>query len=93
VRAGISRAQAEAEGARPFIRMYRAESILEVTAGVIANRRAITRVKVKDNDETIRELALVDGVYTVTIHDYVNNQWISRAPIVPVRQGQLAVAR
>jgi len=88
VRAGISRAQAEAEGSRPFIRMYRAESILEVSVGVIANRRAITRVRVKDNDETIRELALVDGVYTVTIHDYVNNQWIARAPIVPVRQGQ-----
>lgn len=88
VRAGISRAQAEREGARPFIRMYRAENILEVEVGVIANRRVITRVRLRDNAKTVRELVLNDGVYTVILHDHIGSQWVAREPIVPVNQGQ-----
>lgn len=85
---GASRAQAEAINARPFVTMYRAESILEVSAGVVNDRRVLLRVRLLDNADTVREMTLVDGRVIVTIYDRSAENWIARDAIMPTRLGQ-----
>lgn len=86
--AGTSQAEMERLNHRPFITLYPAESILEVTTSVIANVQTITRVRLMDNAETIRELVLKDGVYMIVIHDHVNGQWLPREPIIPAKNNK-----
>lgn len=86
---GASKLEAEKSGVRPFMTMYKAESILEVTPDVIDNVRKLVRVRLLDNDETVRELLLKDGIYQVIIHTKdKNGQVVASAPFIPTRKGQ-----
>ncbi|MDF0540746.1 DUF4055 domain-containing protein [Sphingobium sp. H39-3-25] len=85
---GLSAAQAIADGYRPFVELYRAESILEVTREVIRNRFALTRVRLLDDAVTVRELILIDGVYQVIMHRKIGSDWVEDAPIIPTKGGQ-----
>lgn len=87
--AGLSLAKAIDEGYRPFVALYRAESILGVPeTAVINNRQRVTRVRLLDNANTIRELRLDNGVYSIILHRKVGSQWIPDAPIIPTRKGE-----
>ncbi|MBT2244566.1 DUF4055 domain-containing protein [Sphingobium sp. BHU LFT2] len=86
--AGLNAANAIAKGFRPFVAVYRAESILEVTPAVIENKLKVVRVRLKDDEDTVRELALVDGKYQVIIHRRVGGEWLADAPVVPLKRGQ-----
>ncbi len=69
----VSAAAALTEGRRPFVAVYPAESILEVTDDVVRNRFAITRVRLLDDKDTVRELRL-------------SERWSARRSLsVPVR--------
>lgn len=74
---GVSKLTAIGMGVRPFIAMYRAESILEVTPMVISNRVVVQRVRLLEGDDNnkVRELVLVDGIYTVREHENQDGTW------------------
>lgn len=80
---GLTKAQAIAKGVRPFVAMYTAENILGIETGVINNRQRVTRVRLHDDTDTIRELRLDDGVYTVTIWKLTNGGWTAGATFTP----------
>lgn len=73
---------------RPYISMYQAESILEVSAAVVGNVQKITRVRMLDDEDTVRELVLDNGVYQVIFHRLIGSTWIADEPIIPTRKGQ-----
>jgi hypothetical protein len=79
----ISKADAISKGIRPFIAMYTAENILGIETGVINNRQRVTRVRLQDDKDTIRELLLRDGVYSVNVWKLVSNDWIVIETITP----------
>lgn len=83
-------ADVEAANDRPFVALYTAETILEVKSGVHANRQVLTRVRLlEDGGDTVRELRLDNGVYTITMHYQIEGEgWIADAPMVPLRNGQ-----
>lgn len=81
--AGLDLATERAGNYRPFIAPYVAEAVLTVTPGVVNNRTVLTRVVLKDDAETIRELLLVDGIYTVVMHRSTKGAWIADAPVQP----------
>ncbi|WP_188063747.1 DUF4055 domain-containing protein [Sphingobium sp. KCTC 72723] len=83
-----SAGEALAEGIRPYVLQYPAHSILEVRQGVVGVRRAVIYVRLLDDEETVRELQLVGGVYSVTIHRKVGSTWVPEPAIVPRRSGQ-----
>ena len=86
--AGLNAANAIAKGFRPFVGVYRAESILEVTPAVIENKLKLVRVRLKDDEDTVRELVLADGKYQVIIHRRIGGEWLVDAPVVPLKRGQ-----
>ncbi|GGD64671.1 DUF4055 domain-containing protein [Erythrobacter arachoides] len=65
---GLSLAAALALDLRPFASRYTAEMILSVQTSVIGGRKKISRVVLKDDEKTFRELTLENGVYTITVH-------------------------
>ena len=77
----------EKQNVRPFVSAYFAESILEVSTGVYSNVQKLDRVRLLDNEETVRELVLIAGVYQIIIHrrDEQSGQWIADAPVTPLR--------
>ncbi|QCB39195.1 DUF4055 domain-containing protein [Sphingobium sp. PAMC28499] len=83
-----SAGEAIAEGIRPYVLQYPAHSILEVRRGVVGRRRGLTYVRILDDEETVRVLELVNGIYTVVIHKKVANTWVPQPAIVPRRNGQ-----
>lgn len=83
-----SAAEAVTQGFRPFLCQYPAHSILEVRRGVSGVYKRLTYVRLLDDEETVRVLELVGGVYTVTIHRKIGSTWVPDAPITPVRNGQ-----
>lgn len=89
---GTTVAEAEAMGLRPFVATYLAESILEVTPGVINNRQKVVRVRLLDDEDTVRELVLNTDtgrpVYQVIIHRRDGDQWIAEPPVTPTRKGE-----
>lgn len=88
VPAGASRAEAEKINARPFVHLYRSEAILEVTRRTVTNKAKIVRVRLLDDENTVRELILDNGAYTVIIHDFIAGVWVPRPAIVPLRNGK-----
>lgn len=84
---GLSLAKAIDQGYRPFISMYKAESILGIDLDLIGNRQRVVRVRLLDNEKTVRELRLDDGVYSITIHRNIGGTWVADAPIIPTRAG------
>lgn len=87
-KAGLSAATAIQAGQRPFLSVYRGESVLEVQQGIINNRFALVRVRLLDDENTVRELVIADGVYQVIMHRKSEGaQWIADAPITPTKGG------
>lgn len=85
---GLSLAQAIDQGYRPFVAMYRAESILGIETATIGNRQRVCRVRLLDDCDTVRELRLDAGVYSITLHRNVDGQWRADKPIIPTRAGK-----
>jgi hypothetical protein len=85
---GLNAANAIAMGFRPFVAAYVAESILEATPAVVRNVRKLVRVRLKDDEDTVRELVLVDGQYQVIIHRRTGGEWLADAPVIPTMQGK-----
>lgn len=85
---GLTQANAIARGQRPFIALYQAESILEVSTAVVNNVQMIVRVRLLDDENTVRELLLDEGVYFVIIHKKVEGEWFASDPIAPTMNGQ-----
>ncbi len=56
------------EGIRPFVNLYRAENILQCKPGVVRNKRVPVRVKLQDDDCTIRLLELRGGRVVVKVY-------------------------
>lgn len=52
-------------GIRPNILLYAAESIIGIETGVVNNRKRVTRVRLQEDANTVRELRLDNSVYTV----------------------------
>ena len=87
--AGLTKAQAIAQGFRPFVAIYRAESILGVPElAVINNRQRVVRVRLLDDVNTVRELRLDAGIYSITMHRKSEGGWVADEPIVPTRKGK-----
>jgi hypothetical protein len=86
---GITKAQAINLGIRPRVSFYPAGSILGVPkTAVINNHQRVVRVRLLDDVNTVRELRVDDGVYSVTIHRNNNGQWTADAPIIPMKNGK-----
>lgn len=81
----VSAAAAIDAGRRPFLSIYEAESVLEVTQSVVRNRFALTRVRLLDDRDTVRELIISDGIYQVVMHRRGASGWVADAPIVPLK--------
>ncbi|RSU69645.1 hypothetical protein BRX37_23900 [Sphingomonas sp. S-NIH.Pt3_0716] len=86
----VSQADAIKMGLRPFVAVYRAESILEVKREVIRNRFTITRVRLMEPDgKSVRELLLNDGRYEIIMHRKVEGgAWVPDEPIVPLKNNK-----
>lgn len=56
------------EGIRPFVNLYRAENILECKPGVVRNKRVPVRIRLQDDDCTIRLLELRGGRVVVKVY-------------------------
>lgn len=83
-----SAGEAIAEGIRPYVLQYPAHSILEVRRGAVGLGRGLTYVRVLDDEETVRVLELVGGIYEVTIWKKEAEGWVPGQTIVPRRNGQ-----
>lgn len=85
----MSMAQAFALDLRPFVSRYSAEAILEITYGVVAGRKKLVRVRLLDDTNTVKQLEIIDGRYTITIFKMVRpGEWIEESSITPARNGQ-----
>lgn len=87
--AGMSLKDSIDKGFRPFVALYKAESILGIETAVINNRQRVTRVRLlEDGKDKVRELRLDNGVYSIIIHRNIGGEWRADAPIVPRRGGK-----
>lgn len=73
------------KGFRPLILVYPGESVLGIESGTVNNRKRPVRIRLQDDEETIRELVLIDGVYTVNIWRDLSGTWTITETIVPRR--------
>jgi len=85
---GLSLAAARNAGQRPWVAFYPAESVLGPEFGAVNNRKTLLRVRLQDDDTTVRELLLEDGVYTVQMHHAVDGEWIAGERVVPLVRGK-----
>lgn len=77
------------DGYRPFLSLYQAEHILEITPAVVGNVQKIVRVRLLEDDTTVRELILDEtGVYRVIIHGYVEGVWTPLYETTPTKNGK-----
>lgn len=85
---GLSAANEIERGYRPRIAGYSGESILEVTPGLINNARTIVRVRLLEDDDTVLELALNQGIYEQRLHRRVDGTWTERPWVRPTRNSE-----
>ena len=64
-----SQGAAIAEGIRPFTNLYKFENILEYTVGIVRNMQKPIRVRVMDNEKTVRLFKLVDGFVVIEVYE------------------------
>lgn len=83
----LNAANALVEGFRPFLYVYRAESILEATRGLVRNQQLFTRVRLLESNDRVLELTLENGVYVQTVHEQSNGQWRTTKRI-PTKDGK-----
>jgi hypothetical protein len=75
-------------GERPRILVYPAESVLGVELGVVNNRQRPVRVRLLEDANTVRELLLIEGVYTVNVWRKSDTaDWSISETFTPTRQG------
>ena len=64
------------EGIRPFINLYKFEHILEYTVGIVRNMQKPIRVRLLDNDETVRLYKLdKDGFVVIELYKKVEGSF------------------
>lgn len=98
---GLSQAQAEALNLRPFLAMYKAESIIAWTVGNVGGAQRLTSVRLhevvqKPGDEEFetvdveqyRVLDLLDGAYRQRIFRKLNGDWIVTDERFPLMRGR-----
>lgn len=61
------------EGIRPFVNLYDCFSILECTPGVVKGTKQPVRVRLLDDDRTVRMLERVDGYVVVYVYRATDN--------------------
>ncbi|WP_288484788.1 DUF4055 domain-containing protein [uncultured Novosphingobium sp.] len=83
-----SAGEAIEQGIRPYVLQYPAHALLELRRGLVGNRQGLTYVRVLDDEETVRVLELLQGIYTVTIWRKIDETFVPDAPITPRRNGQ-----
>lgn len=83
-----SAGEAIAQGIRPYVLQYPAHSILEVRRGIVGLQRGVVYVRLLDDEENVRVLELVNGIYTVTVITKVGKTWVPQPAVVPRRNGQ-----
>jgi hypothetical protein len=86
---GLSAANADELGYRPFVSGYTAESILEITPGLVGNKRQIVRVRLLENNgNRVRELMLNQGVYQYRLWDKSDDTAIAGPVQTPLVAGK-----
>lgn len=88
----LSVADAIAQDIRPFLSLYRAHTILEARYSVRGGRKVLSYVRLADSDDQVRELELIEGQYTVTLHQRSEGNWSIVSRIVPLKAGRALTA-
>jgi len=85
-----SRAEAESIASRPYLALYKAETIINWTMERINNRFMVTRVVLDEGNDVYRELRLMNGSYAVIMWEKVRNaegkatgDHVASAPVFP----------
>lgn len=84
-------AQARRSGVRPYISIYKAETIIGVEYAIVNGVRAISRVRLQEDAKTIRELTLINGIYNIIIWSkptVSSGEFMPGEPSVPLANGQ-----
>lgn len=81
-------AQAQALGRRPYVSIFKAETVLGVEYGLVLGARKPVRIRLQESDTAIRELSLIEGVYTVILHKLIEGDWIAGEPRIPLMNGR-----
>lgn len=86
----LTAANAIENGFRPFLNMFPAESILDIHYGIVRNRQEFVYVRLLESKNSVLELRLTDGIYTIERHTRTNDgkQITSSGRKVPTRNGQ-----
>ncbi len=74
-------------GFRPFLHVFRLESILEVTRGLVRNRQMWVRIRLLETKDRVLELLLVNGEYVQRVHENRNGQWQITKSVRPTKNG------
>lgn len=85
---GLSAANEIERGYRPRIAGYAGECILEVTPGLVNEARQIVRVRLMDDDGSIRELMLNEGRYQVRKWVRSEGGFVAGPIKTPIRNGE-----
>lgn len=98
---GMTQAQSESANLRPFLSMYKAESITDWTVGNIGGARRLTSVRLHEvvqesgdkefetvSVEQYRVLDLIEGVYRQRIFRKLNGDWIVTDEQFPMMRGR-----
>jgi len=64
---GVSRAETQAAGVRPYFALYKAETIINWKMERVNNRWMVTRVVLDEGNDTFRELTMDSAGYGVTM--------------------------
>lgn len=88
----LTQADFEAQGIAPFIAIYPAQTVLQKPefARVGGKRKMVRARLLEDNGNTVRELLLLNGIYTVRLHikDEKTGQFVAQPDDVPKMAGK-----
>lgn len=79
---GTSIAEAQALELYPYLSLYPAESIRDIRYKAVRGRKRLTYVKLVEDEDSGRELFLIDGVYHARVWTKVDDAWTS-VDIIP----------
>lgn len=85
---GLTAANAIKKGYRPFLSLWRAESIMDYEFSIVNNQRVISYVRLFESESRILELELKDGVYQITTHYLTDGQVVDNKISIPTRLGK-----
>lgn len=98
----MTRAEAEAMGRRPVLKLYDANAILAARKTLVRGVLKLTHVRVLEDVEEadaedpfklvsskqVRVLELIDGIYQQTVYTKDANGWTAGPPIIPLMDGK-----